>query len=219
METFSALLAICAGNSPVTGEFHAQRPVTRSFDVFFDLRPNKRLSKQWWGWWFETPSCPLWGHCNAENLFNIGPGCRIKHLKLQPNTVFYSMCSKKTNIMHKLLIAATRKIENFLFTIVQLWNICALLFFEMYISCTTVMSPTLNELWNHRPKWKLTAKYIDLPVMKMYNTCMLVSRHLGPLLLTWFNFNPSMINNYTHYKKWDVLTYPFPNFSGVTVEV
>ena len=46
METFSALLAICAGNSPVTGEFPAQRPVTLSFDVFFDLRPNKRLSKQ-----------------------------------------------------------------------------------------------------------------------------------------------------------------------------
>ena len=42
METFSALLAICAGNSPVTGEFHAQRPVTRSFYVFFDLRPNKQ---------------------------------------------------------------------------------------------------------------------------------------------------------------------------------
>ena len=50
IETFSALLAICAGNSPVTGEVPAQRPVTRSFDVFFDLRPNKRLSKQWWGW-------------------------------------------------------------------------------------------------------------------------------------------------------------------------
>ena len=41
MKTFSALLAICAGNSPVTGEFLAQRPVTRSFDVFFDLRLNK----------------------------------------------------------------------------------------------------------------------------------------------------------------------------------
>ena len=40
METFSALLAICAGNSPVTGEFPAQRPVTWSFDVFFDLRLN-----------------------------------------------------------------------------------------------------------------------------------------------------------------------------------
>ena len=48
METFSALLAICAGNSPVPGEFPTQRPVTRSFDVYFDLRPNKSLSKQWW---------------------------------------------------------------------------------------------------------------------------------------------------------------------------
>ena len=50
METFSALLAICAGNSPVTSEFPAQRPVTQSFDVFLDLRLNKRLSKQSWGW-------------------------------------------------------------------------------------------------------------------------------------------------------------------------
>ena len=66
METFSALLAICAGNSPVTGEFPAQRPVTQSFDVFFDLRLNRRLSKQSWGWWFETPSCSLWRHCNAD---------------------------------------------------------------------------------------------------------------------------------------------------------
>ena len=46
METFAALLALCAGNSPVAGEFPAQRPVTRSFDVFFDLRLYKRLSKQ-----------------------------------------------------------------------------------------------------------------------------------------------------------------------------
>ena len=46
------------------GEFPAQRPVTRSFDVFFDLRPNKRLSKQPWGWWFETPSWSLWRQCN-----------------------------------------------------------------------------------------------------------------------------------------------------------
>ena len=45
MDTFSALLALCVGNSPVTGEIPAQSPVTRSFDVFFDLRLNKRLSK------------------------------------------------------------------------------------------------------------------------------------------------------------------------------
>ena len=47
METFSTLLAFCAGNSLVTGEFPAQRPVTRSFDVFFDLGLNQQLSKQW----------------------------------------------------------------------------------------------------------------------------------------------------------------------------
>ena len=46
MEIFSALLALCVGNSPVNGEFPAQRPLTRSFNAFFDLRLNKRLSKQ-----------------------------------------------------------------------------------------------------------------------------------------------------------------------------
>ena len=61
----SALLAICAGNSPVSGELPAQRPVTRSFDVSFDLRLNKRLSKQWWDWWFQTLSRPFWRHCNS----------------------------------------------------------------------------------------------------------------------------------------------------------
>ena len=66
MEAFSALLAICAGNSSVTGELPAQRSLTRSFDVFFDLRLNKRLSKQSWGWWFETLSRPLWRHCNDQ---------------------------------------------------------------------------------------------------------------------------------------------------------
>ena len=53
---------------PVTGEFPAQRPVMRSFDAFFDLNLNKRLSKQSWGWRFEMPSRPLWSHCNVHNL-------------------------------------------------------------------------------------------------------------------------------------------------------
>ena len=134
METFSALLASCAGNTPVTGHrsdyvllispsnadnvtmqfrnptivtqsrekwyltrlvsiysmmtssngnifrvtgslcaeftgpgvFPTQRPVTRSFGVFFDLLLNKPLSKQQWGWWFETPSWSLWRQCNAR---------------------------------------------------------------------------------------------------------------------------------------------------------
>ena len=54
METFSA--------------FPAQRPVTPSFDVLFDLHLNKRLSKQSWGWWFEMQSCPLRRQCNEMNL-------------------------------------------------------------------------------------------------------------------------------------------------------
>ena len=70
-ETFSVLLAICAGISPVTGEFPAKRPVTRSFDVFFDVRLNKRLSQQSWGWWFEAPSRRLWHHCNELCLHEL----------------------------------------------------------------------------------------------------------------------------------------------------
>ena len=64
MITFYALLAICAGNSPTTGEFPSQRSVTRSCDVFLHLRLNKRWSKQSWGWWFETPPCSFWRPCN-----------------------------------------------------------------------------------------------------------------------------------------------------------
>ena len=71
MATFSALLAICAGNSPVPGEFPTQRPVMWSFDVFFDLRLNKWLSKQFWGWWFEMLSCPLW-HDRSGCIYTYG---------------------------------------------------------------------------------------------------------------------------------------------------
>ena len=62
---FPRILALCWGNSPTTGEFHSQRPVTRSFGVFFDPHLNKRLSKLSRRRWFETPSRSLWRHCNA----------------------------------------------------------------------------------------------------------------------------------------------------------
>ena len=42
---FSALLAICEGNPPVTSGFPSQRPVTRSFDVFFDLPEKKTIAQ------------------------------------------------------------------------------------------------------------------------------------------------------------------------------
>ena len=54
----------------VTGEFHSQRPVTRSFDVFFDLRLNKWLSNPSRRWWLETPSRSLWRHCNEELVWS-----------------------------------------------------------------------------------------------------------------------------------------------------
>ena len=80
MEKFSALLTICVGNWLVPGEFPAQRPVTRRFDVFFDRRLNKRLSKQSWGWWFETPSRPLLHHRNeahTQQYFMLHGSCII----------------------------------------------------------------------------------------------------------------------------------------------
>ena len=61
METFSALL--CEENSLVPGGFPSQRPVTPSFDVFFDLLTNKRLSKHSRRRRFETPALLLWRHC------------------------------------------------------------------------------------------------------------------------------------------------------------
>ena len=81
---FSALLALCAGNSPVTGEFPSARPVTRSFHVFFDLRLNKRLTKHSWGWWFETPSRSLWRHCNKAN----NTGVRQRDVTIRTLTLY-----------------------------------------------------------------------------------------------------------------------------------
>ena len=64
-EHFSVTV-LCKGNSPVTGGFPLQGSLKRSFDVFFDLRLNKRLSKQSRGRWFEKPSRSLWHHCNMK---------------------------------------------------------------------------------------------------------------------------------------------------------
>ena len=58
----------------VTGEFPSQRPVTWSFDDFFDLCLNKQLNKQLRHWWFEMPSCPLWRHCNALVMSLVSDG-------------------------------------------------------------------------------------------------------------------------------------------------
>ena len=66
---FFCVTGLCPEISPVTDEFPSQRPVTRSFEVFFEFRLNKRLSKQSRGWWFETPSRSSWRHCNEWYLW------------------------------------------------------------------------------------------------------------------------------------------------------
>ena len=104
-------------NSPVTGEFPSQRPVTRSFDVFVDLRLKKRLSKQSWGWWFETPSRSLWRHCNEDSNPCISetqqcPFRKAKHTKL--STTKLKNPTEQTNLWCPL--HATAAIRSLLLT-------------------------------------------------------------------------------------------------------
>ena len=77
MEKISALLAFCAGNSSITGEFPRQRLVTWNFAVFFDPRLDQQLSKHWRQRWFETPPCSLWRQCNGfqgiSSLYALQP--------------------------------------------------------------------------------------------------------------------------------------------------
>ena len=109
METFSEFLALCVGTSTVTGEFPSQRPVTRNFEVFFDLGVNKRLSKQSWGWWFETPSLPLWRHSNdylkTSHVVVFDPLCTHKDFL---STYRDSHCYDKTTWQHCYLHLKSR---------------------------------------------------------------------------------------------------------------
>ena len=95
------------------GEFPTQRPVTRSFDVYFDLRLNKRLSKQPWGWWFETLSWSLWRHVMEirtydrngptrarlrlrhdldNDLFNLNT---IRYISMACNKEYFMVCGER----------------------------------------------------------------------------------------------------------------------------
>ena len=91
---------IFCGTGHLCGEFTGprwiphKRPVTRSFDVFFDLRLNKRLRKQSWGWWYETPSRSLWRQCNVGELWNSA--CAIEENACQRLT--HSECTLAESI-------------------------------------------------------------------------------------------------------------------------
>ena len=97
IETCSTVLALCAGNSPVTGEFPSQRPVTRTFDVFFDTCLNKPRSKQIGGWWFDTPSRSSRRHFNEIHWVYKYAGCyEIDKAKVKCN----KYCSIDRRVKH-----------------------------------------------------------------------------------------------------------------------
>ena len=106
-----------------TSEFPAQKPVMQSFDVFFDLRLTKRLSKQWWGWSFAMPLCPLWRHCN--DLQQTPHNCEVKISAVSLDIIVYvhNLCSLAIVVhMEYLFILdhAPDLIIKYLFTI----NLC-----------------------------------------------------------------------------------------------
>ena len=142
METFSVLLAICTGNSPVPGEFRSQRPVRRSFDVFFDLRLNKTLSKQSWGWWFETLSPPLWRHCNvthANQRWTIfSDYFEVMHIFV----LSIRACRSMLLICFEFMFNKTVPMLKCLFTSCQPWKVITLcLIYHLYIrNCACMMN-------------------------------------------------------------------------------
>ena len=133
METFSALLAICVGNSPVGSEFPAHRPVTWIFDVFLDLRLNERLSKQLRGWWFKTQMHPLWRHSidlgppsNRENNQQNGNMLMPEPFTKNKYLLVYSLCYvffKSSSICNIMTVQKTVKsfVLSFALEINRLW--------------------------------------------------------------------------------------------------
>ena len=113
-----------SGNSPVTAEFPAQRTVTRSFDVFFDLRLNKRLSKQSWGWWFETPSPSLWRHCNVyrQLLWPEAPAPCLTRWRHDTLSVLLAFCEGNPLVTGELPTQTCKRLQCFIGTPNKLFN-------------------------------------------------------------------------------------------------
>ena len=145
-----------------------QRPVTRSIDVFFDLRFNRRLSKQSRCWWFKTPSRPLWRHCNGVTQLYRHLACWATCLyftitRYRYTTAFYSAlppsyCSHgrpmvATQILKALYVVIERLcsivneriaswliyVENFMFVLICYYS-------ALHIELIDVGPPTLLTL-------------------------------------------------------------------------
>ena len=113
--TFRATGPLCG---EFTGEFPSQRPVTRSVNVFFGLCLNKRLSKQSYGWWFDTPLRPLWRHCNARLTTSDMP-------VLVQVMAYHPAIQKPFQEAKMNLFTAAHMRQAPTTTIVGVWRICA----------------------------------------------------------------------------------------------
>ena len=130
----STLLAFWEGNPPVTGGFPLQRPVTWSFDVFFDLCLNKRLNKQLARRWFETPLRPILRHCNGDNSTN---GMEIMALRCTSVPVIVLLTMKPIVKQH---FRSRHTMNNIIRTME---------------ACARVMAITTQIIWSEREKWQL----------------------------------------------------------------
>ena len=86
-ENISALVAICEGNPTVTGGFPSQRPVMRSFDIFFYLRLNKLLGKQSRRRWFHTLLPSLWRQWNVVRIITFYGHCNLTQIQWHVTTL------------------------------------------------------------------------------------------------------------------------------------
>ena len=135
METFSASLALYEENSPFTGEFPSQRPVARSFDVFFDLRLNKQLNRQSRRWWFETPSRTLWRYSNAQSVqlmeFNgviLMPSDALRRQSLNHlPSPFFTCAPRRSIVLQFFWHVDTRPISPFIFFFNSTFYLCIII--------------------------------------------------------------------------------------------
>ena len=138
-----------------------QRPVTRNFDDFFDLRLNKRLRKQSWGWWFETPSRPLWRHCN--DLFknrNLSQWQLCRPLRQCRFSLWQHTVSPVMTKLASWQLSA--------FGVKLPLNLILLIFFAPVLSILVEMSMVTCCVWSdcqirlHKSVWENSHKFVRL---------------------------------------------------------
>ena len=149
----SALLALCVGNSPFTGEFPSQRSVTRSFDVFFDLLLKKRLSKQSRRRWLKKPLCPLWRHCNECKHVSMSWRLHILSLRHSPRENNKAHCHTIRTLKYPLKHVGT------------IW--C----YKMLPNLDQVMA------WCRRYRWLITSGTLAVTFTRGYIDAQVINHH------------------------------------------